>query len=326
MLINNNPNLMANGGTIQAPIISKEDFVKLFMQHVDDCNPISDKATFEHSMLTNIGTIGLTGDVFEYMEEANYIALDFDYIYALPDEITTGAFNMIVGLRTTSKGIPFLGYITASDCGLDVFRMVFFDGNQFRIYTPYYGNCWNIDETWQIGYEGGDEDEDADYCAKYGTTLTAVENAPVFQLIDEASILQEIEQVFTAGVTITNPTLSVKSSQKTNSSNTTNSSSNSQSASSKQRSTMEILYEVFSKKNFQMIPSLQQALIAQGAKTYDKTKCFQDLRNKDIFQSDIYNFILQFNNNDSVANKIIECTKISMYIKRFQYYHEGLIL
>ncbi len=322
MLINNDPILIPTKGCIQAPVISKQDFIRMFVEYADACSTI-DKATVEQALTNNKGIIELDSYIFEEMVDD--MNAEADYIYATPEEVVNASFDTIVGVHETTTKIPFLGYLCSSDAAIEVFRMVYYDGKEFKIYTPKYGNCWNIDTKMQLFAESGDEADDEDYCNKYGTDASTIQNAPLYQLIDEAAIMQEIEQVFVPGAHLANPVISLPNSNN-NTNSTPNSNANPQPAPQKQKSQMDILYDVFSKKRFQMIPPLQQALLSQGAKTYDKTKCFQDLKNKDAFQNDIYNFILQFNNSDSPANKIIECTKISLYIKRFQFYHEGLIL
>lgn len=327
MLLNNDINLISSLKNIQIPIISKEDFVRMFREFCEDYYCIGNSQDFEQKFLTNTGQVDITGEVFDDMELANHIDLDCGYVYVLPDEVPGRDIVNIIGLRQTSKGIPYLGYISAEDSNMEVFRVVFFDGNNFQIYTPYYGNCWNTDFGWVIGYEGGNEDEDEDFCSKYGTDLDTVVNASRTELIDENAIITEIETVFCAGIQIQNPILQKgnNSSMYTGTNTVTNSNANTTSSTPK-KTEMAILYDIFNKKMLSMILPLQQALTSQGMTVYDKDNCFKNIQDKDTFKKDIYNYILQFNLFDSSTNQMIECTKIAMYIKRFQYHHERLVL
>lgn len=331
MLLNNDSNLIPTQ-KITAPIITKDDFIRMFIEYAKSCANINE-AELKYGLETNTGIVELDNYVFEEMPQDEIIPTE--YVLMTNDEVasTKSSFGTIIGVQFTSQGIPFLGYLASSDSAIECFRMVYYSEiGDFKIYTPHYGNCWNIDAGLSMFSDEGDPEDDDDYCDNWGTDSNTVQNAPLYQLIDEAAIMQEIESVFVAGANLQNPVVSTaphsnsgKNSNSGNNSSTTNTNPNSQPA-PKQKSTMDVLYEVFSKKMFQMIPPLQQTLMAQGATSYDKNQCFKNLKDKDVFQKDIYNYILQFNNMDSVANKMIECTKISLYIKRFQSYHEGLIL
>lgn len=320
MLLNNEQSLIAMGGSINIPIISREDFARMFREICEEYYFVQNPNDFEQKLLTNTGSIDINEEVFENIKNVNEIGLDYGYIYALPDEVPGNDIVNIIGLRQTSKGIPYLGCIVVGDSNIEVFRTVFFDGNNFQMYTPHYGNCWNINGPWAIGFEGGDENEDEDYCNNYGVDLDTVLNASRIDLIDENAILMELETVFIPGTQIQNPVLNL------NNTGTSNTSNNSTPSSASKTTAMGIFYSVFEKKMVQMIPAIQQSLTVQGITTYNKDDCFKNLKDKNVFQKDIYNYILQFNNFDSTANKIIECTKIAMYIKRFMYYHEGLVL
>lgn len=199
MLINNDKRLIALGGTIKVPAITREDFARLFREYIEKHQThhyrVTDPVMFEQILLTNKGKLNMDSDFFEYMPEVNPITMNYVRIDALPDEILGDALN-IVGLRQTNKGIPFLGCLMEDDEGLPVFRVVYYDGTQFKIYTPYYGNCWNILCTEVIDAEVRDERETNDYCMKFGTTFSTVMKAPRKELIDEKAIMEELDIVF----------------------------------------------------------------------------------------------------------------------------------
>lgn len=333
MLLNNSSSLIPSQ-KIQAPLISKDSFIDMFVDYAKIQTTV-DEVDLSDTLNSNSGFIELNPVVFDDMPMNEYICTE--HVFITNDEVmdeTNSSFSTIIGLHFTSQGVPFLGYLAGTDESLECFRLVYYADNEFKIYTPRYGNCWNITEGNAMYSESSDPEDDDDYCDSWGTDSTTVQNAPLYQLIDEAAIMQEIEAVFVAGPQLQNPTFNLPTGgQNSNpgNNNSGNSSSNNNSnstpqSSPKKKSTMDVLYDVFSKKAFQMIPPLQQSLISQGETTYDKSKCFKDLKNRDAFQKDIYNYILQFNNMDTVPNKIIECTKIALYINRYRFYHEGLVL
>lgn len=334
MLLNNSSTLIPSR-KIQVPLISKDSFIDMFVDYAKIQTTVNE-ADLRDALNTNSGIIDLDDFVFEEMQQDEYI--DTEYTLITNDEAmdqTKSSFGTIIGLHFTSQGVPFLGYLAGTDEEIECFRLVYYsDAKEFTVYTPKYGNCWNIDTGTAMYSESSDFDDDDDYCKKWGTDGITVQNAPLYQLIDEAAIMQEIESVFVVGPQLQNPTFNLPMGGQNNNpgnNNSGNSSSNNNSnstpqSSPKKKSTMDVLYDVFSKKAFQMIPPLQQSLISQGETTYDKSKCFKDLKNRDAFQKDIYNYILQFNNMDTVPNKIIECTKIALYINRYRFYHEGLVL
>lgn len=333
MLLNNSSSLIPSQ-KIQAPLISKDSFINMFVDYAKIQTSV-DEASLKSALNTNSGFVDL--DYFDFEEMLQDEHIDTEYALITNDEVmdrTNSSFSTIIGFHFTSQGVPFLGYLAGTDESLECFRLVYYADNEFKIYTPRYGNCWNINEGNAMFSESSVPEDDDNYCTDWGTDSTTVQNAPLYQLIDEAAIMQEIETVFVAGPQLQNPTFNLPmGSQNSNqgSNNFGNSSSNNNpnstpQSSPKKKSTMDVLYDVFSKKAFQMIPPLQQSLISQGETTYDKSKCFKDLKNKDVFQKDIYNYILQFNNMDTIPNKIIECTKIALYINRYRFYHEGLVL
>ena len=100
------------------------------------------------------------------------------------------------GLQTLSNGLTFLGFTTSGDEQIPAFGIIYYDGNNLRLYFPSYGNYVNLDFNCALGsewdydneenvekkyrklgiwdedneylFEYGEPRWDALYCAKYG--------------------------------------------------------------------------------------------------------------------------------------------------------------
>lgn len=68
----------------------------------------------------------------------------------------------IVGFRTLSNGLTYLGIVAGGDWEFPVFLIVYWDGKQLRGYVPKSGNPWNTDSKKAYGNDYGDK-ENSDY-------------------------------------------------------------------------------------------------------------------------------------------------------------------
>lgn len=320
MLINNDINLIPTT-KVYAPQITKEDFVEHIITYLQT---VASESSYVHtfsemkqSLIDNTGNLTLSNDALGGIKDYDNIICGQDSIISMSTEINNSNLNNILGIHITKKGIPFWGVLMNYNDYIEMFRVIYFNGNNLEMYTPHYGNAANFDEN--EGLSCFDSEEDDDYFSKFNTDSKTVLNARLEELIDETAILQEIETVFVVG-------MAQNTNNNSSSSNNGNSGNNNTSSYVPQKTVMDVLYEVFSKKMYDLIPGLQQSLVQQGTQPYDKVQCFKDLKNKDIFQKDIFNFIIQFNNHQNDNAKCIECNKIATYIKKFKYYHEGLII
>lgn len=343
MLVNNDKCLISDE-KVYAPQIAKDTLVDYIIEYFHTETEDTYTHTFDEmrdALLSNTGDLTLKEGFLSSLDDDEIDCSD-DNIISMSTEIRNNNFDNILGIHILNNGIPFWGVLLNGSYEIEMFKAIYYDGKHLRFYTPFYGNTVNFLEGKALSNDADDGDDD-DFYDKYGTDAKTVVNARLEELIDEVAILEELNAVFEVGNNPTrlNRTGSGNVSYNSNSSSSTCSgpnffsgthsgnSSNSGSSSpatpppAPQKSPMDIICEVFSKKMYALIPGLQQSLIQQGIQTYDKSKCFKDLKNKDTFQKDIYNYILQFDNNQSDNVKCIECTKIVTYMKKYKYYHEG---
>ena len=301
---------------INVPKIDRDIFIEGIINYLK-CLKAEDDYHYSFAEMTDAltfdGEVNLSYELNEFITDS--IILDCENAFVTAAEYNNPNFNSILGVHQLSNEFVFWGILTGGDWEIPAIRIIYFDGKNFQSYVPSYGNTINLNID---GAFGNDEDEDEDYLKQFNLNVSDLNKIDLNNLIDPSMILQVLETVFTLQG---NYNGTIRQQPSSNSNNPTSTSTSSQ----KNTSTMDVLLQVFESKNFTLIPPLQTSLLNKGYKIYDKSLCWNNLSDKDTMLKDIYNYILQFDNNGSYYYKFVECNKIVTYIKKYKYRFEGYL-
>lgn len=319
-IINNNPNLIPNKKII-VPKIDRDIFVDGIIevlkeiQEEEDYNytftEMKDALIFDDNKIkiSEELTAFLTDDVIVSCEEAFVVNANFKNVANVNHNSLY--LSPILGINQTNNGVVFWGVFMGGDWEKEAIKIIYFDGNDFKSYTPRYGNCinWNTKTAF-----GNDKDEDNKYLSQYNLDINTLKHLSISDTIDVDMIMQELDTVFQLQGNFTgsiNKGLNNVSSPNNNS--------------QPRQMISDVILKIFEERRYDLIPPLQQSILQQGFTMYDKSLCFKNIKDKDIMFKDICNYILFFNNKRDNVYKTIECQKLVTYIKKYKYYHEGYI-
>lgn len=94
------------------------------------------------------------------------VSFDFENFECTKENAS--CYEDLVGFRTLSNGLTFLGCVAGGNWETPVFFIVYSDGKKLRGYVPKSGNLWNYTTKWAFG---NDEEEDAKAAAKQWPSL-----------------------------------------------------------------------------------------------------------------------------------------------------------
>lgn len=315
-LINNDIKLIPNK-RFNVPQIDRDIFIEGIMNYLKSFQPEDDyNYSFAEMQdaLTFDGEMNLTNEINLFFTDK--VNIDTENASVTAKECNTPVLNSIIGVHELNNGFVFWGVLVGGDWEEPAIKIIYFDGKEFQSYTPSYGNCINLNIDCAFGNY---EDEDEDYLNQYNLNFNDLCNLDISQKIDASMIIQELQTVFQLTQTYNgNQIFPQNNNPKTNSTSNT-------AQTQKKNTITDVLLQVFESKKFALIPPLQQSLLNQGFKTYDKNLCWKNLKDKDVMLKDIYNYILQFDNNANYSYKFVECNKIITYIKKYKYRFEGYL-
>ena len=83
------------------------------------------------------------------------ICRDNEYNVAFDTILMDNDENDPYGYQTYENGLTFYGFKACGDWEFPVFMIIYYDGENLRLYTPIYGNAVNLDSYTAIGSESG---------------------------------------------------------------------------------------------------------------------------------------------------------------------------
>ncbi|RHB41812.1 hypothetical protein DW886_14745 [Enterocloster aldenensis] len=139
---NDDERLIKKGGR-KAPCISKKEFEEKIKNYckkdeefLKDFDPMDSGCILsedEYMLLSFVESI------YYRQKTDRKILFDEENI-----EITEGIGGRLCGIHTLKNGLPILGVYAGGDWEQPLFFCIYWDGENFRIYIPRYGNTFNI--------------------------------------------------------------------------------------------------------------------------------------------------------------------------------------
>lgn len=205
MIILNDDLSKVEKGGLKAPKISVDDFKKELLNFIRKYNP-SDYIDIAEFMKSDDPLKTLKGPEipidYDPVVLKDLQKITFQHDNGAMHKVKDCPFhpNEFMGLHVTKTGLPFIG---ASGCGdeewVEVFFILYFDGNRMRGYIPYYTNTYNPKTKAAFGLDN--TDEDAEYLNEIGINCEYDEDSQEYNLdvlsdirCDPAKLIYDIEQ------------------------------------------------------------------------------------------------------------------------------------
>ena len=160
-----NDDVKLTAGSHKAVKITKEDLGKLILKKalhapeamVDVLKGMDDKwyeGCEYHEFLQLVTTLMSDTTIQKDNEFQAYAENVLGHEYEQPAEEVG---SNLMGVHTLDNGLTFFGFAVGGDCAAPMFMVVYYDGENLRLYTPSYGNQVNLDLKCPLGTEWVDE-------------------------------------------------------------------------------------------------------------------------------------------------------------------------